>query len=157
MAAAQDPPSWLGFWFGTGVSPGRVVLGIVLMVLATVTLGLVVVDAGRIGVLGWVATDTARLLAPLVVVVVLFLLPVLTKIKVGDVELEQPAAATPRDAELRTVNWEAIERQVTSVAATSNPGTMRVAETGSGVWTPVDGAGAVRAGSRSAARAQPSP
>jgi tetratricopeptide (TPR) repeat protein len=116
-SADAEQKSWLGFWFGGAASWPRRMLGVVLIVLAGATLVPVVVDAGRVGWLPWLATDNTRLLAPFVLVIVLFLLPVLTRIKVGDVELEQPAAATPGDVELQAANWDAIERKITSLAS----------------------------------------
>jgi hypothetical protein len=99
--------------------------------------------------------NTTRLLAPLVLIVALFLLPVLTKIKVGDIELEQPAPATPGDVELHTVNWEAIERQVASVATRSHVGTLRVAEAPVEWSTSLTRSDIAQAGSRSATLSVP--
>lgn len=115
--AGADRGSWLGFWFGAGVSHGRAVTGGGLLALACVALAAAVVDPAQVSWLGWIADGNVRPLAPLVVALLLFLLPVMTRIKVGDIELEQPTPAAPDARELQAVSWDAVERKVRSVLA----------------------------------------
>ena len=115
-AARSRRDSWLGFWFGAEVAPTRRRLGALLVVAAVLALVPVVVNPEKAGWLGWVAAGNIRPLVPLAAITLLFLLPVVTRIKLGDVEIEQPAAAAPTVTELQAVSWDAVERKVKSVS-----------------------------------------
>jgi hypothetical protein len=95
------------------------VFGWLLVIAGLFALVPVVVDPAGVGWLTWVASGDVRPLDPLVVIAILFLLPVVTKLKVGGVEIEQPAAATPDLVSLQAVSWDAVKRKVQSIQASA--------------------------------------
>jgi tetratricopeptide (TPR) repeat protein len=110
--------SWLGFWFGVAVPLQRRCLGALLVAAAALALVPILVDPEKVGWLGWVATGNIRPLVPLAIIAVLFLLPVVIRIKVGEVEVdvEPPEPAAPTATEVKAVGWDAVERKVQSIS-----------------------------------------
>lgn len=117
--SARD--SWVGFWFGPAASPARHACGWLLAVGAVLATVPILVDAERVHWLGWVAQGNVRPLVPLIIIGLLFLLPVTTRIKVGDVEIEQPASAAPILTELHAVSWDAVDRKLKRLATATLP------------------------------------
>jgi tetratricopeptide (TPR) repeat protein len=93
--------SWLGFWFldeRRGLT--RRLVGGMLLLLLVLTTVLAVANPAEIGWLSWVSPTGNQRLAPLLVVAALLLLPLLTRLKLGAVEFEQPQPAVPDALEL---------------------------------------------------------
>lgn len=115
--------SWMGFWF-VGQGPARRATGTLLLGLGVLALAVALVDTTRVSWLRWMATSGPRTLAPLVVVAVLYLLPVVTKLKIGDVELEQPVSASAEALKPAPANWEAVRRKVMAAAVLAQTATV---------------------------------
>jgi tetratricopeptide (TPR) repeat protein len=111
-AALTQRRSWLGFWFGGEVPVSRRVLGALLLLAALVALVPVVVNPTQAQWLGWIADGNVRPIAPVVVVLLLFLLPLMTRIKLGNFELEQPTATAPTVTDVHAASWDAVERTI---------------------------------------------
>jgi tetratricopeptide (TPR) repeat protein len=116
MRSRRD--SWLGFWFGPDVASQRRVLGALLVVAAGLALVPIVISSEKASWLGWVATGNIRPLVPLAVIALLFLLPVVIRIKFGEVEVEveQPAPAAPTAIQVQAAGWDTVERKVESIS-----------------------------------------
>lgn len=93
--------SWFGFWFlDRDSGRARRVAGAALLVLLTVTLVVAIANPAEIGWLGWASPDGNHRLIPLVVITALLLLPIVTRLKFGSLEIEQPQPAVTDIPEL---------------------------------------------------------
>jgi tetratricopeptide (TPR) repeat protein len=110
--------SWLGFWFGAAVPLHRRRLGALFVVAAVFALMPILINSEKVSWLSWVATGNIRPLVPLAIIALLFLLPVVIRIKFGEVEVEveQPEPAAPTATEVKAVGWDAVERKVQSIS-----------------------------------------
>jgi tetratricopeptide (TPR) repeat protein len=126
--------SWLGFWF-LGQTRERRTTGAILLVLLALALALAVVDTEDVPGLGWVNPSGTRALVPLIAIAALYLLPVVTKLKIGEVELEQPAPVSAEALKPAPANWDAVRRKVMVSAAVVQAVTI----TGSGQAAPPAG------------------
>jgi hypothetical protein len=120
LRAHEERQTWLGFWFGRGTTTARRVVGVLLLVAVLISLLPVVIDAREAPWLGWAAQGNVRPLVPLVVFALLFVLPIVNRINVAGIEIEQPAAAAPSEVELTAVSWDAVTRKVASVARSTS-------------------------------------
>jgi tetratricopeptide (TPR) repeat protein len=91
-AAVVRAGSYVGYWF-TAAGPHRRAGGAVLVVLLVAAAGLAVADPAQVGWLRWASADASARLVPLLALTALLLAPVVTRLKVGAVEVEQPAPA----------------------------------------------------------------
>jgi tetratricopeptide (TPR) repeat protein len=118
MTRRSRDSSWLGFWFSDSDGGAvRRLVGTALLVLLTVTALATLADPGAVAWLGWVSPDGNHRLVPLLAIAALFLLPIVTKLKLGSVEIEQPQPAPADVPELQPTAPDDIVADMTAVAA----------------------------------------
>jgi len=116
-ASHSGRESWVGFWFGSHTSVARRIAGALLVIAALLALFPAIVNPEEASWLGWTATGNVRPLVPLAAIGLLFLLPVVTGIKFGNVEIDLPVPATPTVIDLQAVSWNAIEQKIRAISA----------------------------------------
>ncbi len=93
--------NWVDFWFGPGKPPGRRLAGSFLVAVFIAMLVVAVAEPSRVAWLSWMATEREwpTIALPLAVVGVLLVLPTVTHLKVGPVELERTPSIAPTHVE----------------------------------------------------------
>jgi tetratricopeptide (TPR) repeat protein len=125
--------SWLGFWFLDGGRTRRLA-GTALLTLLAVTAVVTIADPAEVRGLWWVSADGNHRLVPLLAIAALLLLPIVTKLKVGGVEIEQPQPAVADVPELQPTSTDDIVGDLTTVVVKA---TQRLARAGASQGGPV--------------------
>jgi tetratricopeptide (TPR) repeat protein len=112
----RNENSYLGFWFMDGAAgwPRRVT-GVVLLILIAGTTFLIVADPATVSWLSWTGSEITGRLVPLLIVTGLFLLPIATRLKLGSVEIEQPAPTAPDLPDLQPMSDDELLTQIDSM------------------------------------------
>jgi hypothetical protein len=129
--------SWLGFWFlDRDSGRARQLAGVALLALLTITTVVTIANPAKIGWLGWVSPDGNHRLVPLLAIAALFLLPMVTRLKFGSVEIEQPQPTVAAVPELLPISADDVIEELTAVVHET---TRRLARAGAARGGPVGG------------------
>jgi tetratricopeptide (TPR) repeat protein len=82
--------TWVGYWFRDGESRARRTVAVTLLVVLVLAIVVAMANPAEVAWLRWASPEGTSRVIPLLVIAGLLLLPVVTKLKLGAVEIEQP-------------------------------------------------------------------